>query len=274
MIQTGKTGKCFFNSPGNIIISLLLLIVTGLPGIITAQNSRLQNVHRERLTYDVVYHWGIIWKKAAVATLTIDTVIHQGKNRYQARLEARTLAFADRIFRVRDTLYSVMEKMYFKPVYYAKVADENGTYRKDVLNYRYNGKQTSGETILYRPHRNAIDTVILNTVNMAYDMLSVFYYIRTLDLPEAKMYQQYSVQIFSGDQVEKMVIEYLGRTIATLPDKREFSAFKLGLRFFDEKGNKSSDNITAWISDDVRRIPLMVEGKLPIGSVKAVYTGR
>ena len=44
-------------------------------------------------------------------------------------------------------------------------------------------------------------------------------------------------------------------------------------RFYDTSGKKTSDNISAWISTDSRRIPLKVEGKLALGSMKAVYTG-
>lgn len=82
-----------------------------------------------------------------------------------------------------------------------------------------------------------------------------------------------NVDIFTGNHVEHLSVEYLGRTAINLR-KTPFGAYKIKLHFSDNKGEKESDNITAWISDDNRRIPLQVEGKLAIGSLKAIYTGK
>ena len=39
-------------------------------------------------------------------------------------------------------------------------------------------------------------------------------------------------------------------------------------------GKKSSDDMSAWISTDSRRIPLRIEGKLPVGKIHILYDGR
>ncbi len=39
-------------------------------------------------------------------------------------------------------------------------------------------------------------------------------------------------------------------------------------------GKKTSDDMDAWISADARRIPVRLEGKLPVGKVHCVYTGQ
>ena len=66
--------------------------------------------------------------------------------------------------------------------------------------------------------------------------------------------------------------ELLGQEILK-QNKKEYSTYKLRFRFYDRTGKKTSDKISAWISTDNKRIPLKVEGKLPLGSMKAVYTG-
>ena len=94
----------------------------------------------EWLSYDVIYQLGFLWKRAATATLQLT----EYPDKYTSVLKARTLPFADNIFKVRDTLVSDMQRnKELLPIYYAKLADENGTYRKDEVNYTYDGREIS-----------------------------------------------------------------------------------------------------------------------------------
>ena len=223
----------------------------------------------EWLSYDVIYQLGFLWKRAATATLQLT----EYPDKYTSVLKARTLPFADNIFKVRDTLVSDMQRnKELLPIYYAKLADENGTYRKDEVNYTYDGNSTTGNIRLYRPKRNAIEDYTLTEPGIVYDMLSIFYVIRTFDFRAMEMYQIYNTKIFSGKNLEYLEIEYLGQEILK-QNKKEYSTYKLHFRFYDRTGKKTSDKISAWISTDNKRIPLKVEGKLPLGSMKAVYTG-
>lgn len=217
----------------------------------------------EWLSYDVIYQLGFLWKRAATATLQLT----EYPDKYTSVLKARTLPFADNIFKVRDTLVSDMQRnKELLPIYYAKLADENGTYRKDEVNYTYDGNSTTGNIRLYRPKRNAIEDYTLTEPGIVYDMLSIFYVIRTFDFRAMEMYQIYNTKIFSGKNLEYLEIEYLGQEILK-QNKKEYSTYKLHFRFYDRTGKKTSDKISAWVSTDNKRIPLKVEGKLPLGSI-------
>ena len=60
----------------------------------------------EWLSYDVIYQLGFLWKRAATATLQLT----EYPDKYTSVLKARTLPFADNIFKVRDTLVSDMQR--------------------------------------------------------------------------------------------------------------------------------------------------------------------
>lgn len=264
-----------FGASGKRLLAALSLFLLLLPVTATAQlSSDGAHWEKESLPYDVIYQWGFIWKRAATATLRLTPVSVKGEPGYRAQMEARTLPFADRLFRVRDTLVSVMQREELRPLYYAKIADEDKTYRKDEVKYRYQPGATGcvGDITLYRPKRNAVEYYTVVSPEMTYDMLSVFYYLRTIDFSSTPMYKRFNLNIFSGRHIEYLSIEYMGRTILKLGNK-EFPAFRVKLHFSTDAGEKESDNITAWISEDDRRIPLQVEGKLAIGALKAVYTG-
>ena len=46
------------------------------------------------------------------------------------------------------------------------------------------------------------------------------------------------------------------------------------VRFTTDDGRISSDKMDAWIYTAQSRIPLLMEGKLPVGKVRALYSGR
>lgn len=252
-----------------LAVLTLALLAGSLLSVTSSQAQTLPGVQPENLTYDIIYQLGFLWKRAATATLQLTV----RPNSYHSVMTARTLPFADNIFRVRDTLVADMHRNRdLLPIYYAKLADEGGTYRKDEVHYTHTSSSTTGKIRLYRPKRNAVEDYTLTEPGIVYDMLSIFYVIRSFDFRAMTMNQLYKTKIFSGKSLEYLDIEYLGQEILK-QNKKEYSTFKVRFRFYDTSGKKTSDNISAWISTDSQRIPLKVEGKLALGSMKAVYTG-
>ena len=46
----------------------------------------------------------------------------------------------------------------------------------------------------------------------------------------------------------------------------ESAAWKLDLRIFDPAGRPQGRNVAIWMSDDTRRLPMKVQGELPVGT--------
>jgi hypothetical protein len=46
----------------------------------------------------------------------------------------------------------------------------------------------------------------------------------------------------------------------------ESTAWKLKLGIFDSSGRPQGRNVSMWISDDARRLPMKVQGELPVGT--------
>ena len=114
-------------------------------------------------------------------------------------------------------------------------------------------------------------TLKLEAQGMTVDMLSSFFYLRTLDFPSMTNGQSITVNIFSGSKKEKLKITYKGRQNVKL-DGRNFDTYYINFTF-TRNGVESSAPMSGWISTDSQRIPLKVEGSLPVGKVRALYTG-
>lgn len=223
---------------------------------------------REHLTYDIVYHWGIIWKRAAIGTLEIE----RHDSSYRAVMTARTLAFADRLFKVRDTLIAEMRAIDLQPQTFVKIAREGKFYQIDSLVYSYRNDSTLGHTVLTRPEKNYKEIVPMAVEDDAYDMLSIFYRVRQLPFYNMQMGDIFSKPIFSGRNIEQLDIEYMGVDTVEVMEK-PCAAYYLRFWFYDRKGERTSDKISAWLSVD-DYIPLRLEGKLPVGTMKVMLVAR
>lgn len=240
-----------------------IMCIAAIFGVISVFGSKFSN---ESLNYQIVYHWGVIWKHAASATLEIKS----DETNYEARLYARTLSWVDKIYKVRDTLYSTIEKERLIPIKYIKATHEKGHEGRDVVEFNYENGVTTGHCLRIRPGKDDYK-VILSTEGEAYDMLSVFYMLRTLNMDTLKQSGKYSTTVFSGKRKERLDIKYVGEEEIKLRDKSKHKAYRIKFTFTEEGKNKTSDDIDTWISADETRIPLMLKGSLPIGEVRVYY---
>jgi len=223
----------------------------------------------EVLSYKVSYKWGFINKNAGTAKLTV-TPSDDG---YRAELTARSDPWADRIYSVRDTLVSVMNTD-LKPLLYEKRAHEAGKYSHDVINYSYEGCVVDGHCTRYRDKNGATSTehTELTATEPVADMLSVYFFIRSLDFPTMKKGDVIPVNMFSGRRKELLFLTYTGIENVKIGNT-VYSCYGISFRFTSNGMTESSESMTGWITADASRIPVKITGTLPVGKVHVLYTG-
>lgn len=247
----------------NTIVILLTIIIAPALKISAAELPA-----NEFLKYDIVYHWGPIWKSAASAEL----LLYDNGDLKQAQLNARTCPWADRIYRVRDTLKSAMHPQLYKPHKYIKASNEGKSSGTDIINFSYNGDTVIAHSIRIRPGKKD-NEYVMEAFETAYDMLSVFFYIRTFDYSAMKPNQEIKTTIISGRSKEWLKIRYIGRENINLRDNSKHESVHLQLTFSTKNQQNSSAPIDAWLDANGSHIPLMLRGTLSIGEVRVFYCG-
>lgn len=220
----------------------------------------------ETLEFHIVYHWGLIWKHAATAQMSI----RSSGGVYRAQLTAHTRSWADKMYRVRDTLSCTIEKNSLRPTEYVKSTHEGKHSGTDRVRYTYKGDSVYARCTRIRSGKANRDT-LLASEGKAYDMLSVFYYLRQLDFDRMLAGDRYKTTMFSGKRKELLSIRCVGIEEIELRDKTKHQAYHIKFRFTQDGQKKSSDDIDTWISTDSRRIPLMLRGKVSIGEIRCYY---
>ena len=246
---------------------LVALLVWLCCGMISASGFADETLH-----YVVAYKWGLIHKDAGEATLSL----RNRGSEYFITLTGKTKPWADGFYMVRDTLQGRVLKQGLKPLSYTKIAHEKGKYGRDDITYTRSGSVVGGTAKRTREQKDGslkVTNKKLTGKGDVYDMLSVFYFLRTIDYSKLQSGEVVKATVFSGSKVEAMTIRCVGTEDVKLRDKSRREAYHIKFKFTTEGKKKSSDDIDTWISTDSSHIPLLVVGSLPVGQVKCYYVG-
>lgn len=243
-----------------ILISIGFLLLS--QGFLLAQPVRyVENTafdRGEKLTFRVYYHSFLTGKvTAGEAKLEI-------KNKKSTKNDRSTFhvvgtgqskgAF-NLFFKVNDRFETFIDEQALIPWYFTRRTREGGYKKDDEVTF----KQQRGIAV----SRTAVKKIPNNTQ----DILSVFYYARTLDITGMQPDDSFPLAFFLDDSVYVSKIVFLGREQV----KTELGTFNcLKFKPMVIKGDIFSEPypMELWITDDKNRLPVMVSSALIVGSAK------
>lgn len=229
-----------------------------------------QSLKPETLNYKVTYKWGLIHKQAGTARIVLT---HPNSSVFEAKLYARTQPWADSFYKVRDTLTTRFSSSTYIPLEYHRIAHEDGSYAHDILKFNTSGNVTSAKCHRIRRGKkdktNSETTISLSASGATVDLLSSFYYIRTLPFATMSPGTKQTVNIFSGKRKELLAITYIGKETIKI-DKTSHEVYHIRFTFTSEGKKETSRPIDAWLSTSSGHVPLKLLGELKIGKVQCI----
>lgn len=226
----------------------------------------------ETLNYKVMFKWGLINKNAGSVAITL----RNAGDRYNARLTAASASWADKFYRVRDTLNAKIIRQGLSPVFYEKISHEGSEDKHDKVIYKRDGHRVSADCVRKKWKNGRLvtdETRRLEATGTTVDMLTAFYYMRQLPYEKWNTGHVLTINIFSGKRKELLTIKYIGKENVKT-DLGTKSCYHISFIFTGDGGKRTSDDMDAWISVAPDRIPYKLEGKLPVGKVRCFFTGR
>ena len=224
----------------------------------------------EKLTYEVAYNWGFLWVDAGEVYFNVDTIQHNNELCYFFDSYGESYKFYDWIYKVRDRYQAVVTKKSFEPVWFTRNTSEGGS----TVNNRYD----------YWPTENIINTSIqhddnktrlgfLNYEPCAFDVLSAIYYARSLDIGSYQVGEKIPMKFIIDGVYYELYLRYLGTEEKKNRDGAVFDCLKFSAMLVEGTIFKGGEDLTVWVTNDENKVPIMVEAKILIGSVKAYLTG-
>lgn len=222
----------------------------------------------ENLTYDLYYKYGILNMLGGKATLITESTTYNNKDAYKLTLNASTTGVARSLYNVNDTLIGYMDKD-LVPLLFIKGAEEGKDYRLERQIYKYENGKTHIRTMRHKNGELSFDENIV-TDRCTYDMMSILAYSRTLDYSNMKRGDNTHVQFVTGNRVVDMYIRYLGSGSKKVNNGKTYNALQLSLMILDKAFIDQEEAMRVWITDDENKLPLQIETKLRIGTMRVV----
>jgi hypothetical protein len=224
-----------------------------------APDSKLrQKAFKEGEFLEYRIHYGII--NAGRAELRVKNLeFRAGRPVFHVVGTGRTVGMAEVFFRTRDKYESWIDADSLVPHEFIRDVDEGGYIIKRHLHFDHAQQKV-------KDNLHKVDTVFDIPKNVQ-DMLSAFYYARTIDGSNLKKGDLIPISVFLDHEVFTFQLKFLGK------DKVKSKFGKINcLKFmpYVQSGRvfKEKEGITLWVSDDESKVPIRMEAELAVGSIK------
>jgi len=215
---------------------------------------------REKLVYDIKY--GVI--TAGEATLDLQRTTYQDKDVWQIQVTAKTNSFFDKMFKVRDFIESIAQYENFYSLRFTKKMEE-GSYRQHRVHLNYLNLNKSVYSS-YQHKTGTFRNVDIEIPSNTLDIMSAFYYARTQNL-QPKDYLKVNITI-DGKNYDAGVEVIKRENIESILGKKTCLQIRPVLQ--GEAIFKQTGSIDIWLTDDGRKIPVLLSSKVIFGSFKAI----
>ena len=250
---------------------ICVLLTLSLFALSTQAQCRIENnafQEGENITYDLYFNYGILRAKAGNGLWDISTANYNGNNVFKIKMLLNTSGLAGNVYTVNDTLTSYIDKD-MRPLLFTKEAFEGKDYSKERQIYSYQGEKIDIRAMRTFRGKHQFDETFSTTM-CSYDYLSILAFVRNLDFSSMKPGDKVTVQFLSGKEMVNMYVNYLGKSTTKANDGKKYATIDVSMTILDKSFNNRKDAIKASLTDDLNRLPVIIETVLNIGSVKAV----
>ena len=229
--------------------------------MITHSYAQMNNINTgEKLAYRI--HYGFL--NAGTATLTSLKTNYKNVPHFYVKGEGKSTGVVRAFFKVDDDYESFINIATGLPSFYVRNVSEGGytQHFESVFNHE-------NQTVILTDKKNlANGSKIIKTVKGVQDMLSSFYYLRSLDPSELKIGAVIKINIWISDelfpfQLKVVESENLKTKFGTINCLKIIPSVLSGRVF------KDKESVTMWVTNDRNHLPIAIKADLAVGSLKA-----
>lgn len=254
--------------------STILLVLIAVFGQLSAQCIENNAFDKgEKLQFTGYYNWGFLWVNAGKVNIDITETEHQGKAAYKIKGSARNAKAFEIFFKLRDSLTTVVDKSTLAPYTFDRITNEANYHTRHFYSYNYPQKQIQA---YIKKNNNEVEKPKIPLDGCVNNIMSVLYYARNIDYENLKKGDKVPLKMLVDGKISKVEIRYRGTGRAKIKNGKKFECYKITPVLPNGTMFEGGDGMIVWLSKDKNRIPIMVEAKIKVGSVKGIlesYSG-
>ncbi len=207
----------------------------------------------EVLNYRLRY--GFITAAEATIKVLPSDLKFDGNPTYKLTVDARTSGTFDIFYKIRDHYDSYIDKTALTPYFYQEDIREASYRRQDKARFYQDTKKVVA-------NKGTFST----PTNQTFDLVSAYYFARSLDISKLKINDTFKLNYFLGDEISQLEIQYIGKeTIKTKLGK--ISCLKFSPSIKPGRIFKKDSKLYLWITDDGNRVPVKAQVEILVGAV-------
>ena len=210
----------------------------------------------EHLEYRV--HYGFL--NAAEAIVDVSPTLYKVNNRpcYRVNVDARTTGAFDLVTRIRDTWRSYIDTSAILPQKFYSNLQENSYRKEENITFNHETNTVKAE------ERTEKD--IFKVPDNVHDLISGYYFLRTIDFNRISSGQVIEVPAFYDDTIYNMKVRYRGKDVVKTKQGK-INVIKMNPVLPPNKLFKEEESIRIFVSDDANKVPVKVEVDFFVGSM-------
>jgi hypothetical protein len=205
-------------------------------------------------------HYGFI--NAGVGEMRVQSqpVQMASKSCYHIVATGRTVNSFDWFYKVRDKYESYVDRDAIMPWAFARDVNEGGFLMTDYYAFDQYQKKVVSKGVSY--------DIPLHTQ----DIVSAFYYARTIDFSQAREGDIFEVPMFLDHEMHNFKFKFKGR-VKLKTDVGTFRVLKFMPVVMKGRVFKSEEDLVVYVTDDANKIPLEIKANILVGAVRMTLTG-
>ena len=215
---------------------------------------------KEGEVLEYLIHIGVIDAGTARLELKAEGKTIQGRKILHSVGIGKSKGVFEYLFKIRDRYETYLDSEGIFPWLFIRRVDEGGY----IINQDYKFFQ----------HKNQIDNgkgQLFDTPEYLQDMLSAFYYARTMDFSKAKKGDVFTIHSFVDNQVFPLKIKYVG--IEDVETKTgTYNCYRFNPVVQSGRIFKNENDLNVWITNDGNKIPILAQANILFGAIKAEIT--
>lgn len=254
-------------------IALISLLLISLSHALFSQHCEIDRVNfkgGERVSFRAFYNWGLIWVNAGDVEFSVSDTTYLDKPTLHLKAVGWSLKQYDWFFKVRDRFESIVHPTTIQPYWFERDTHE-GRY-KAYNRYVFNRADSVLDIISHTSDR-PFKREFLPLPDCTFDVLSAIYYCRNIDFNRYAVGDKIPLTMGVDDEIFNLHIRYMGKERLTTRSGEVYNTIRFKVMLVEGTIFKGGEDLEVWVTDDKNRVPVLVDAKILVGSVKAVLTG-